>query len=142
MILYSAGDLIWATKIKGTAESVDVPCRPVRSLEMLEQRLADSDVRALIVDLEAPEVGLELIRRLRSGDAPGASERTRPESGDTSGAEVDPARIRIVAFGPHVKRDLLQQARDAGADDVLPRGAFDANLAEILINLNGRAGGG
>lgn len=133
MILYSAGDLIWATKIKGTGESVDVPCRPVRSVEMLEERLADSDVRALIVDLEAPEVGLAMIRRLRSDNGPG--------TGDASGADAGPARIRIVAFGPHVNKDLLQQARDAGADEVLPRGAFDANLAEILINLDGRAAG-
>jgi DNA-binding NarL/FixJ family response regulator len=31
---------------------------------------------------------------------------------------------RIVAFGPHVEGELLQDARDAGADAVLPRSQF------------------
>ena len=31
---------------------------------------------------------------------------------------------RIVAFGPHVDDELLQQARAAGADSVLPRSQF------------------
>ena len=31
---------------------------------------------------------------------------------------------RIVAFGPHVDDELLQHARDAGADAVLPRSQF------------------
>ncbi|MEC9373956.1 MAG: hypothetical protein VYC34_08935, partial [Planctomycetota bacterium] len=83
----------------------------------------DSDVRALIVDLDAPELALDLIRRLREPD------RDQP-----------PNRIRIVAFGPHVARQTLQAARDAGADDVMPRGAFDHNLTDILITLAGRAG--
>lgn len=150
MILYSASDLIWATKIKGTADSIGTPCRPVRNLEMLEARLADSDVRGLIVDLDAPDLALELIARLRQSasppdPSPGAVPSSQPagpgtSSGDDAPATIDPTRVRILAFGPHVNKDLLQQARDAGADDVLPRGAFDANLAEILINLDGRGG--
>ena len=45
----------------------------------------------------------------------------------------------IVAFGPHVEREKLQQARDAGADEVLTRGHFDHHLDELLISLAGRA---
>jgi DNA-binding NarL/FixJ family response regulator len=33
-------------------------------------------------------------------------------------------RARIVAFGPHVDDELLQRARDAGADAVMPRSQF------------------
>lgn len=125
MILYSAADLIWATKIKSMADDLGIPCRPVRSVEMLEARLADSPVRALVVDLEAPEVGLALIARLRGA---GAGERDR-------GGGVWGGKVRIVAFGPHVAKDLLQAARDAGADDVMPRGAFDHGMADILRGL-------
>src|SRR5262245_20292565 len=123
MLLYLAADLIWATKIKATADALGLPARPVRTLEMLEARLADSDVKAIVMDLDKPEEALAMIARLRGGTA----------------TESD-RRIRILAWGPHLAKELLQQARDAGADDVLTRGAFDHGMEEILLNLAGRAG--
>ncbi|MBX3409731.1 MAG: hypothetical protein KF859_07575 [Phycisphaeraceae bacterium] len=122
MILYLASDLIWASKIRATADALGIPVRPVRSLEMLEARLADSSPAALLADLDAPEAALSLIARLR---AHWADDKARA--------------VRIIAWGPHVEKDLLQQARDAGADDVLTRGAFDHNLEHILLSLSGRA---
>jgi len=121
MILYAAADLIWSTKIKEMANSVGVEARPARTVEMLEARLADSPVKALLVDLEKGEEGLALIRRLRGEGAQG-SERG----------------IRILAWGPHVAKELLQKARDLGADEVLTRGAFDHGMGEILVRLEGR----
>lgn len=118
MILYCAADLIWATKIRATAEAVGVSSRPVRDLAMLEARLADSPVRGLVVDLEAP-AGLELIRRLRG---PGAGERERA--------------VAVVAFGPHVELERFQAAREAGAERVMARGAFDRGLGQILTELD------
>ncbi|TVS08106.1 MAG: hypothetical protein EA423_02375 [Phycisphaerales bacterium] len=123
MILYLASDLIWATKIKGVAEHLGVPCRPVRTPEMLEARLADCEVAAVLLDLEKPEEAMAMIARLR-GD--GASEQDQ--------------KIRVVAFGPHVLVELFQQARDAGADEVLARGVLDRNMPEILLALAGRGG--
>ncbi|MEL7473039.1 MAG: hypothetical protein AAGK04_06960 [Planctomycetota bacterium] len=122
MVVYSAADLLWASKIKGVAEDLGVPCRPVRSVEMLESRLADSEVRALILDLDAPERAWALLEALDSREG---------------GAEV--ARVRVLAFGPHVAKDLLQAARDRGADEVLTRGAFDHALPEILLRLESGA---
>ncbi len=121
MILYCAADLIWATRIKGMADSLGIPCRPARSVEMLEARLADSNVKAVILDLEAPEASLAILRALRG------------EAG-LPGRDPD-GRIVAVAFGPHVATELFQQARDAGADQVLARGAFDRNLPQILQTL-------
>jgi len=87
---------------------------------MLKARLADSDVRAAIVDLENPTVALEVIRALRS------------EGG------LDPdKKVRIVAFGPHVAVELFEQAAAAGADAVLARGAFDRRLPQLILELNG-----
>jgi hypothetical protein len=121
MIVYLAADLIWASKIKGTADALGLPCRPVRTMDMLEARLAENGVKAFVADLVA-EPAIEMIQRARREPvAPGE----RP--------------IRIVAFGPHVEREKLQQARDAGADDVLTRGHFDHHLDELLISLAGRA---
>lgn len=122
MILFHAADLIWATKIKGAADAIGVPARPVRSSEMLAARLADSPVRALIVDLDAPEMALELLRcvQLRSE------------------AMFGPP-IRTLAFGPHVETEHFEAARVAGAGMVLARGAFDRRMPMILKDLDAGA---
>ncbi|MFG0243470.1 MAG: hypothetical protein ACF8R9_11860 [Phycisphaerales bacterium JB054] len=122
MILFICADLLWATRIKSTAESVGVAARPVRTLEMLEARLADSPVHALVVDLEAGQTGLGLIERLR-GEAASEAERA----------------ITVLAFGPHVMTDLFEQARAAGADRVVARGGFAAQLPQILKALDDAA---
>ena len=122
MVVYLASDLIWATKIKSTAQAIGVEARPVRDLGMLEARLEDADPSALILDLEAPEVAMEMIGRLRGSDA---SEHDRS--------------VRILAFAPHVNRDLIDEARRLGADEVLTRGAFDHDLPEILLGLSARS---
>ncbi len=114
MILYFAADLVWASRIKATADALGIACRPARTLAMLDARRADSPVRSLVVDLDAGDDAIELIRHARSGEGP---------------------RLRILAFGPHVAKELFQAARDAGADEVLPRGAFDHGLEDILLRL-------
>lgn len=119
MILFICADLLWATRIKSTAESVGVAARPARTLEMLEARLADSPVHALVVDLEAGDTGLGLIERLR-GESASEAERA----------------IRVLAFGPHVMTDLFERARAAGADRVVARGGFAAQLPQILRTLD------
>jgi DNA-binding NarL/FixJ family response regulator len=49
-------------------------------------------------------------------------------------ADPDLAGIRAIAFASHVHADLIAAARNAGADQVLPRSAFAGNLAEILAS--------
>lgn len=136
MILYLAADLLWASKIKGTADALSIPCRPVRTLEMLEARLSEaaggsvqensapgvsaaaaSPLRAILLDLDKADEALAMIARVRS------EERWRG--------------VRVVCFGPHVLKELFQRARDAGADEVMPRGSLDARLDEVLLKLEG-----
>lgn len=144
MILYLAADLLWASKIKGTAEALGIPCRPVRTLEMLEARLAEaatainggaglegaangatasssesSALRALLLDLDKPDEAMAMIARVRR------EERWRG--------------VRVVCFGPHVAKELFQLARDAGADEVMPRGALDARMEDVLLKLESGA---
>ena len=38
----------------------------------------------------------------------------------------------ILAFGPHVHESALEDARQAGCDQVLSRGEFSNRMAEIL----------
>jgi hypothetical protein len=118
MLLYCCADLLWATKIKSTAEALGLAARPVRNLDMLTARLADSPVKALMVDLEAGPVSIELITHVRAH------------------ATAAIAAMPIVAFGPHVNVEGLMGAKAAGASAVMARGALNANLPDILRSLD------
>jgi hypothetical protein len=122
MIVYFASDLVWATRIKGVADDLGIPARPVRNIEMLEARLADSPVAGLIVDLDAPETALALVQHLREWEA--------RKTAENQGTIREP--LRIVAFGPHVETQALAQAKLAGADAAMTRGAFHHQLAQVL----------
>jgi hypothetical protein len=118
MVCFCAADLLWATRIKSTADALGISCRPTRNLEMLEARLVDSPVRSLIIDLESGEAGMSLIWRLRG-----------------AGADEKAKAVRIVVFGPHVAVEMFAEAKRAGADVVMARGAFASRLPEILKQL-------
>ncbi|MGH7244319.1 MAG: hypothetical protein ACREJD_12985 [Phycisphaerales bacterium] len=138
MILYLAADLIWASKIKATADSLGLACRPVRTLEMLEARLADSDVRALILDLDVAEMAMTMLARVKREQQ---SARTADQQIEALRVTGTARKICVVAFGPHVAREELRAAREAGADEVLTRGAFDHNMDQVLLRLAGGVGG-
>ena len=117
MIVYCCADLIFATKIRSTCESLGVASRPARNREMLQNRLDQLDdgkpndkVSLVLIDLELGEPALELIAAARSHDA----------------------NLPVIAWGPHVAVDLLTAARDAGASQVMARGSFTAQLPQIV----------
>ena len=113
MIAYRAMDMMFATKIRAAGEAAQVGTREVRTPQRLRDMLdAPGDDRAtgLFVDLETGPEAIELIEAARSHDAPPT----------------------IIAFGSHVDTQTLDAARDAGADEVLPRSAFAARLVELL----------
>jgi hypothetical protein len=114
-LLYHGADLMWMTKLRSSAEALGIPVRAVRSVEMLEARLADTPVGGLIVDLDAPEVALALIERAAKADPP----------------------VRIAAFGPHVEVERFAQAKAAGAQQVMARGALAARMEAVLKGLVG-----
>ena len=123
MVVYCCQDLIFATKIRSTAESLGVTTRPVRDATMLENRFDRIDdgkphdpVTALMVDLDTGQEGLALLEQAKRHDP----------------------NLPVVAFGAHVATELLQAARDRGADFVLPRSAFTARLPELLRRFGGR----
>ena len=43
-----------------------------------------------------------------------------------------PDRFRLIGYGSHVNKELLQAARDAGCDTVLPRSQFARDLETAL----------
>jgi hypothetical protein len=122
MLIYCCSDLIFSTKIASTAEALDIDARPARNLEMLDARLdrvddgkANGPVTAVFVDLDLGEFAFELIKRAGSHDA----------------------QPRVIAFGPHVMREALTGAERVGAHVAMTRGAFTAELPE-LIRMHGQ----
>ncbi len=111
MTIALVSDLIFTTKITSTAEALGVPVEVVRTLEELAGSLAGDGAAVVIVDLEIDGVDpIDAIGRCRDA-AP---------------------RPRVIAFGSHVRTEQLEAARQAGADEVMPRSAFVRRLAEIL----------
>jgi hypothetical protein len=120
-LLYHGADLVWMSKLRAGAEGAGIAVRAVRSVEMLEARLADTPVKGLIVDLDAPEVAIPLIECAAKHNRDGVPDGAPP--------------IRIAAFGPHVEVERFAQAKAAGAGLVMPRGALAARLQEVLRGL-------
>ena len=123
MIVYCCKDLIFATKIHSTAEALGLVSRPARDATALRHRLDRVDdgkphgeVVAVLVDMTMGEAAAGLIELARSHDA----------------------ALPIVAFAPHVEVGLLEEARLRGADRVMPRGAFSAQLPDLLCELSRR----
>lgn len=126
MIVYCTHDLIFATKIRSTADALGVVSRPARNADMLAARLACLDdgkgnepVTGVLVDLEMGEAGLNLVRQARNHASAPA----------------------VVAFGSHVAADLLAAAESAGAHQVMARSRFSATLPAMLQALARRGRG-
>ncbi len=111
MIVAFLDDLIFATKLSATATAVGTTVTIVRTLEELGGQLDSAAVELVMVDLSAGcDDPLEAIALARASS---------PE-------------VQIVAFGPHVEGDLLNAARQRGADTVLARSAFVRKLPDLL----------
>lgn len=106
-------DLIFATKIRSTAELLGIDVQWVRSAEALAGHLAESRCDAAIIDLDADGDPLEAIRAARR------IERTP----------------RIIAYVSHVRTDLVTAAEKAGVDSVMPRSTFSSELPGLLGSL-------
>lgn len=117
MIVYCCSDLIFATKISSTCDVLNVSSRPARNLDMLDARLDRVDdgkdhdaVTCVMVDLELGDFAFELIKQSVAHDS----------------------KPRVIAFGPHVMTGALAGAERVGADAVMARGAFTAQLPELV----------
>ena len=113
MILAIVDDLMFTSKIKTAASRLGVAVAFARSSEEALVEMRTEPPALVILDLNS-----------RRGDplATVASMKRDPAL----------ASIRTIGFVSHVQADLIDAAREAGVDDVLPRSAFTARLPEIL----------
>ena len=107
-VLAIVPDLYFATRIAATAKAAGVALELVPP-QRAAARLAAADVSLVLLELGSRDA-LSLIAELK---------------------RVGPA-VPIVGFGAHVEAALLRDARDAGADAVLPRSQFVTKLPALL----------
>ena len=112
-VIAAVSDMIFASKIRGTAEQLGVTVDFARTEDSLFDA-AKTDVPSLfILDLHSTRPDpFAIAARLK------ADERLRG--------------VAIVAFFSHVETELQQRALEAGIEHVLPRSAFTKRLPEIL----------
>ncbi|HEX2457512.1 MAG TPA: hypothetical protein VHI99_27685 [Vicinamibacterales bacterium] len=113
MVLVAVDDLLFSSKIRATAKQAGVDIAFART----------------------PEEILDQARALKPALAIFDLNSTKADPVATIAAlKKDPAlaSIRTVGFVSHVHTDLIDAARAAGTDDIMPRSAFVARLADIL----------
>jgi DNA-binding NarL/FixJ family response regulator len=114
MILVAVDDFLFRSKIRTTGKQAGVELVfPSTPDDMIEQARALKPALA-IFDLNSAKMApIETISRMKQ--------------------DPELRAIRTLGFVSHVDASRIQQARTAGADDVLARSAFAAQLAEILL---------
>ena len=102
-------DIFFQMKVAETAKHLDIEFKVATNADAL-LGLLEPRPQLVIVDLNARNQPIDAVVKLRA-------------------ASKD---IRVIAFLSHVQRELAEQARNAGCDEVMPRSSFTQNLAEIL----------
>ena len=104
-------DLIFSTKVTGTARALGLEIVVVADVEKAAELCRGEPPGCDFIELGVP--GLEInsaVWRLRIAAGP----------------------VPTVAYGSHVDKARLDQARAAGCDEVLPRSKFSAELPDLL----------
>ena len=113
VVVLLTGDLTVLSRVEGAAMRAGADVRAAADASHAVERCAAEPAALLIVDLSTPSLDVEsLIEQLRSAAT---------------------SLPRVVAFGPHVHGERLEEARRAGCDDVVSRGEFFARI-ELILN--------
>ena len=105
-------DLIFTSRITGTARDLGLSMRSASSLPALQGLARQQTPSCVIVDLANPGlVAADLMAWFKENCQP---------------------MPRVVAYGSHVDLETLRKARDAGCDPVLPRSKFVEELPRAL----------
>ena len=113
MVIAAVEDLLFSSKIRTVARQLGVEVVFARTPDAILREVRERQPSLLVVDLNgAGTEPIDTLARVAGGEAT--------------------ARPRIVGFASHVQTHTIAAARAAGADEVMPRSAFAASLADIL----------
>ena len=111
-VVFLGNDLMFQSRIGSVVRNSGFRFLAIRDVDKLSEGLShETQVKWVLVDLGM--VGLKL------ADIPGLVRAS------ASGA-------RLLGYGAHVQKDVLDVAVESGFDLVLTRGQFDRDMAEIL----------
>jgi DNA-binding NarL/FixJ family response regulator len=114
-ILAAVDDFLFRSKIRAVAKHVDVEIKFAQTPDEILAQAREIKPSLVIIDLNSPKADpIATIAALK--------------------ADAETGGVRTIGFASHVHTDLINAARRAGADQVLPRSAFAANLADILTS--------
>ena len=106
-------DIFFLAKVQETAKQTGVELKTSRAAALPFDSLKENKPALIIIDLEAASADpAGLISQLKNDD--------------------DLKEVPVLAFGGHTQVEKLEAARQAGANQVMPRSEFTANLANIL----------
>ncbi len=112
-VIAAVSDMIFASKIRGTAEHLNVTVEFARAEDALFDAAKTEVPSLVILDLHATRPDpFALAARLK------ADEQLRT--------------VPIVGFFSHVETEIQRRAVEAGVDHVLPRSLFTKRLPDIL----------
>lgn len=114
MILVAVDDFLFRSKIRATAKQAEVEVTFAKSAEEIVETVRSRAPSLVIFDLNSASL-----------DPIGAIATLKDDPALAS--------TRTLGFVSHVDAARIQAARAAGADEVMARSAFAANLAAILL---------
>lgn len=109
-VLALVDDLFFQAKLLETARWVGVEVHTCSTAEALDDAIAKSAPRLVVVDLNARSEAFKALERIHA-------------SGE---------RIPLIGFLSHLEVELAERARAAGCREVMARSSFTENLATIL----------
>jgi len=113
MILMITQDLMMSSAVSSVVRTMDEPLKTASSVAAAEKLILSDGPRLLLVDLQTPSLQVpeiaSLLQSIASDDRP-----------------------RTVAYAQHVNKDLLDEARQAGFDQILTRGQMHSNVSDVL----------
>lgn len=112
-VLVLVDDLFWRTKIDHALKSSQTPGVFLDSPADLEKKADPTRTGLVLVDLALKHDPLEAIASLKK------TPRTRG--------------IWIVGYCEHRQTELIEKAKKAGCDQVLPRSTFSQKLGDIIL---------
>jgi CheY-like chemotaxis protein len=104
-------DLIFRSRIVGTAEKLGLTVHTVRSAAELLSQAPELRPACVLLDLNNPGLDVAAVVSLLKAQNPPP---------------------RIVGYGSHVETATLRRAREAGCDRVLPRSQFVEEFPQAL----------
>jgi CheY-like chemotaxis protein len=110
-VVLLANDLMVVSRLQSAATQVGAHIHSAAGGNQALQLCENKNARLLVIDLATPGLELDFVQQMKAGPARGT---------------------RVIAFGPHVHKERLAAARDAGCDLVLSRGQFFNEVEAIL----------